>query len=108
MVLNDYDVVSSMVLTFIGVFGIIFVSLDKEIHVQEQNDLPTEGKKSELRTFATVLAALFVALFGALTVWCVGMMLPSQAKKEREAHRKQCSELTTKLHAAVKAASFLD
>merc|ERR1719379_299525 len=36
MVLNHYDVASSIVLVFIGVFGIIFVSLDKVIDVQQQ------------------------------------------------------------------------
>lgn len=35
------------------------------------------------------------------------MMLPSRAQQESEAHRKQCSELTSMLHAKVRAAGFL-
>jgi len=109
MVLNHYDVASSIVLTFIGVFGIIFVSLDKEIDVQQQNDLPTQDKLDEQRTFGAVLSALvaiFLALFGALCVWCVSMVFPGQVEKQTEAHNKECRELTAQLHQKVSSANF--
>jgi hypothetical protein len=109
MLLNHYDVASSIVLTFIGVFGIIFVSLEKEIDVQQQNDLPTQAKLDEQKTFGTVLSvlvAIFLALFGALCAWCVHMVFPGQVEKQTEAHNKECRELTAQFHKKVSSDNF--
>lgn len=88
MVLNHYDVSSSIVLSFIGIFGIIFVSLDKEIQVGQQHDMDVSGKMDERTSFARVLSALiaiFLALFGALCMWCASMAIPSQMEKQATA-----------------------
>merc|ERR1711907_831216 len=92
-----YDVSSSIVLAFIGVFGIIFVSLDKEIQVGQQHDMDVAGKIDERTNFGQVLSALialFLAMFGALVVWCVSMVVPSQMQKQAEAHDRVCKALT--------------
>jgi hypothetical protein len=94
---------------FIGVFGIIFVSLDKEIDVQQQNDLPTGAKVDEQASFATalsVLVAIFLALFGALSCWCVAMLFPNQVEKMTEAHNRECAELTGLLHKKCESGEF--
>jgi len=111
MVLNHYDVVSSIVLTFIGIFGIIFVSIDKEIDVQQQNDLPTQAKVDEQKSFAaalSVLVAIFIALFGALACWCVAMVFPSQVEKMTEAHNTECRELVSLLTEKMAKGNFTE
>jgi len=110
-VLNHYDVASSIVLTFIGVFGVIFVSLDNEIEVLQQNDLSTQEKVDEQGAFAVVLSvlvAIFLALFGVLGVWCVAMLIPSQMQKQIAAHNKECEDLTQLLKNKIRLADFED
>jgi len=111
MALNHYDVSSSIVLAFIGVFGIIFVSLDKEIQVGQQHDMDVSGKIDERTNFGQVLSALialFLAMFGALVVWCVSMVVPSQMQKQAEAHDRECKTLTEQLHKLIDANTFKD
>merc|ERR1719498_1798747 len=109
MALNHYDVSSSIVLAFIGIFGIIFVSLDKEIQVGQQHDMDVSGKMDERTNFGQVLSALialFLAMFGALVVCCVSMVVPSQ--KQAEAHDRECKTLTEQLHKLIEANTFKD
>jgi hypothetical protein len=111
MVLNHYDVSSSIVLSFIGIFGIIFVSLDKEIQVGQQYDMDVSGKMDERTNFGQVLSALialFLAMFGALVLWCVSMVVPSQMQKQAEAHDQVCKTLTEQLHKLIEANTFKD
>jgi len=111
MVLNHYDVASAIVLTFIGMFGIIFVSLDREIDMQQQNDLPSEENVDEQRSFATVLSvlvAVFLAMFLALSAWCLYMVLPGQVEKQTVAHKKECRVLAERLHQMVSANTFTE
>jgi len=111
MTLNHYDVSSSIVLTFIGVFGIIFVSLDKEIQVAQQHDMDTADKEAERTNFGQVLSALialFLAMFGALCMWCVSMVFPAAMQKQAEAHDRECRTLTEQLHKEIATNSFKD
>jgi hypothetical protein len=74
-VLNHYDVVSSIVLSFIGIFGLIFVSLQAEVELAQRFGMDVQKKEDEQKEFAralTVLIAIFLALFGALCVWSGG------------------------------------
>ena len=64
-VLNHYDVSTAVILCFIGMFGMLFVSLQDEIRVSQRLGLSTvvEGKESlrndfaKARTNATALRA---------------------------------------------------
>jgi hypothetical protein len=109
--LNHFDVASSIVLTFIGVFGVVFVSITREIQVSQQNGLPTESQENDQASFAMVLSvciALFLFLFGSLVCWCLSMVMPSNMQKQAEQHEKTCQQLTGQLNEKLSMASFRD
>jgi hypothetical protein len=93
-VLNHFDVATSIVLCFIGMFGLIFVALQDEVDLLKRFDQTASvgSKEDQLKTFAlalTILIGLFMALVFALFVWCANMMLPSQAQKTLTAHAER-------------------
>jgi len=109
-VLNHYDVVSSVVLCYIGTFGLIFVSLEAEVTMQERFSIDSTEKTEEKDTFATVLTvliAVFLALFGTLFVWCFKMAFPSEVEKQAQANMASCGALMDKLKTAVENPDFL-
>jgi len=100
--LNHYDVVSSIILTLIGIFGLIFVSLEDEIAMNQrfgQQVLVTK-KEGQLGDFAAVLLVVisaFVALFGCVMVWSITMVCPGNAVKLAEQQNAKCIKLFNKL-----------
>lgn len=54
----------------------------------------------------TILISVFLALFGALFVWCLCWLLPSQALKFELQHQADCKALIQKLEATVGKAYF--
>jgi len=107
--LNHYDVVSSIVLCFIGVAGIIFVSLQSEVELLRRFGMAVAEKETELEAFTlalTILISLFTALFGMLCAWCVNFLMPSQATKAALQHQEECKVLSEKLKACVAKEDF--
>lgn len=110
-ILNHYDVASSIVLCFIGISGLIFVSLQEEVGLCKRFDLmqSVASKEAQLKTFAsalTFLIGIFGAMFGMLAMWCVSLMLPSQAAKNLKAYEENWQKLVAKLESCVKRPDF--
>jgi len=111
-VLNAYDVVSSILLAFIGICGLIFVSIEEEIGYAERLELwAIAARKVDIsNAFAkslTVLLGLFGSLFCTLLVWTLAMMAPSNMLKADAQHRQECGALSDLLHGCVKKEDFL-
>merc|ERR1712098_277148 len=107
--LNHYDVLSSIILCFIGIFGLIFVSLQAEVGLQKRFGMDVEQKEDEMKAFAsglTVLISAFMALFGLLCVWCLSMLSPAQATKFEQQHQGLCNVLIKKVEENVKREDF--
>jgi len=108
--LNYYDVASSIVLVFIGIFGLIFVSSQAEVVLVQRLGADVTQKEDEQAVFAQALTALisvFMALFGMLVVWCLGMLVPSQSQKLQAQHVERCGKLIETLEAAVRREDFM-
>jgi len=108
-VLSDFDVVSSILLTLVGAFGIVFLSLNREINLSVRYNLPVQGMKDDVETFAYVLVALiacFLALFGMLCLWCIMNSLPGNAEKVEKKYDQMCEALTKQTFDKVFSATF--
>ena len=104
--LTHFDVTSSIVLAFIGIFGIVFLSILDEIEINQrfdQQDIVT-AKKAQLSAFITCLMILIIAfcvLFGGLVVWCVRILIPDVSKRVALQNTEACNTLIADLAAAL-------
>merc|ERR1719498_1944411 len=108
--LNRFDVFTSVLICLIGMFGMVFVSLEDEMTTNERAGLSVTGKEELRDTFAKVLLALIFVMimsFGALGIWCFSMMTPGGAEKHAMAESKACKALATQLENATKTENFL-
>merc|ERR1719231_107206 len=108
--LNRFDVFTSVLICLIGMFGMVFVSLEDEMETNERAGLSVASKVELRDTFAKVLLGLIAVMmvsFGALGIWCFSMMTPGGAEKHAMAESKACKALATQLENSVKRESFL-
>jgi hypothetical protein len=108
--LNNFDVFTSVLICLIGMFGMVFVSLEDEMITNERAGLSVEGKEELRDTFAKVLLGLIAVMFisfGSLVLWCLSMMTPGGAEKHAMAESKDCKALANQLEAATKRGNFL-
>jgi hypothetical protein len=108
--LNRFDVFTSVLICLIGMFGMVFVSLEDEMITNERAGLSVTGKEELRDTFAKVLLGLIVIMmmsFGGLVTWCFSMMTPGGAEKHAMAESKNCKALAMQLETAVKREGFL-
>jgi len=109
--LNHYDVASCILLCFIGILGLIFVSVDEEIsYAQRLQATNTVARKEDMKSaFAralTILISIFMALFGLLLCWSIGSMLPGMQEKNAKEHRETCDLAFSKLLKCTKSETF--
>jgi len=93
--LNWYDMSTCFVLILIGLFGIVFLSLQNEILFHKRHMLYAEADAmhEELSDYAHALLVaicLFCAEFVVLVLWCVQLMRPNVRK---EVIQKELEEL---------------
>jgi len=109
--LNHYDVASCILLCFIGILGLIFVSVDEEIafavRLQAFNTVDRkESMKSAFAQALTIMISLFMALFFLLLGWSVTGMLPSFQEKYAVQHREKCDKSFSLLQQCVHKKDF--
>jgi len=96
--LNISDVLSCTILNGIGVFGLVFVSLDDEIELNtrlgrdavaaRQSDL-----QSALAVVLAILFAMFVSIFLCVIGWALMLLVPGRAAQEEAAMHSQLKDL---------------
>lgn len=77
--LNDFDVATSFVLSIIGLYGMIFMSLGEEILLHRKQDKEIEALEAQqmMDAYAEVLKILiivFLLLFAGVVAWCFNGM----------------------------------
>jgi hypothetical protein len=85
--LNISDVLSCTILNGIGVFGLVFVSLDDEIELNTRlgrNNVAARQSElqSALAVVLAVLFAMFVAVFLGVIGWALVLLVPGRAAQE--------------------------
>lgn len=112
-VLNWYDMSTCFVLLLIGLFGVVFLSLESEIVFNERHMLwdDADALRTDLNAYATVLLVLiftFLAEFVGLIVWCIQLLRPAArtAVIKREAGSKKA--LAAKLQKLLSEPAYTD
>jgi len=110
-VLNHYDVGTSVVLCLIGVFGIVFVSLQDEMRTNARFGLEAavrsqQGLYDSFGSGLLVLISVLCMSFGALLIWCVAMLMPSAMARNVQKQDAICKALASKLDAALGSPNF--
>jgi len=108
--LNRFDVFTSVLICLIGMFGMVFVSLEDEMETNERVGVSNEGKQEMRDAFAQVLLALIGIMmfsFFVLACWCFSMLTPGGQEKKAMAESKACKALATELETAVKRGDFV-
>jgi len=109
--LNHYDVLSCIILCFIGILGLIFVSVEEEIgYLSRLGATNAVIRKTSMRDgFATALSVMigaFMALFVLLLGWTCALMFPAQQEKQSQANAALCKDVLEMLVKCVKTATF--
>lgn len=113
--LTYFDVASCLVLSFIGIFGLVFLSITEEIDMYKR--IPgfenlVESKESQLNSFVIVLMiliAMFGCMFASLVFWCLSLLSPRVAQREMMKNQAICERITTDLKKAMAPdAQYLD
>jgi len=112
-VLNHYDIISSIVLCFVGLFGLVFISLSEQMTLYERLELPgLAAQLGEVRySFGIglfVLCVAFVAGFLGIVVWCCSTFLPGRMAVVASAHERKCKVQYKRLADYVSQPGFLD
>jgi len=110
-VLNHYDVGTSVLLCFIGIFGIVFVSLQDEMRTNARFGLEDAVKSQQdlYDSFSSLLLGLIAVMcmsFGGLLLWCIAMMTPGGMQRSVKEQELACNGLVKKLETALGSQGF--
>merc|ERR1711988_191164 len=112
--LNTFEIVATLLLGMIGLFGLIFHSVhnEKAILVQFEEDWVQDAvqeREDSLHVYAIcsiVVLGLFFALFFGLVVWCLSAMCPGVVQAEVRANTERGNRLLTRFTEATKRSDF--